>query len=133
MLRANAYGHGLEQVTEAIDGFNAPYLAVANLAEATRVRQVSDRPVLILGRVHPSSLPYLGEEDRLAFCVQSPEEISALGESDKNFSLHLDLNTGLNRYGADLGEIDGLIRQIASYPPFGIRRHNEPSGNYNRW
>lgn len=117
ILRANAYGHGIEQVATALDGRTddeIPYVAVNSYVEACRVQTVSNRRVLILGDIRPDDLrriPYEG----LAFCARTPSTIQALGESGRPADLHLEMDVGLNRHGVTLDQIPETVRLIRSF------------------
>lgn len=115
VLKGNAYGHGIEIVAQALKGLDFPYLAVDGYFEALRIRSVSRQPVLIMGSIEVSNFAKLRFRD-FAFLVQDAETVNALGRTGKKINVHLDVNTGMNRYGADQDEIVDLGRLIQSYP-----------------
>lgn len=114
VLKANAYGHGIAQVAKALHNAAVPYVAVDAYFEAIRVRQVSKLPVLIMGAVRPENFAKM-RFDNFAFLVQDPVTIRALGETGKKIKVHLDINTGMNRYGARPDEAGWLTQLILSY------------------
>src|SRR5919201_4540342 len=58
ILKANAYGHGLVEVARVLERLGAPYVGVAYLEEALRLRQHGVRlPVLVLGGILGSQIP----------------------------------------------------------------------------
>src|SRR5262249_54403549 len=91
-----------------------PYIAVDGYFEALRVRQVSNQPVLVMGAILPQNFKNL-KYDKLAFVVQDEATIRALGATGQRVKVHLECNTGMNRYGADPAEVDRLTRLILSY------------------
>lgn len=114
VLKANAYGHGIEQVAMALESSKIPYVAVDGYFEALRIRSVSDLPVLVMGAIMPENFENL-KYDNFAFVVQDAAAIRALGHTGKHVKVHLECNTGMNRYGAKIDEIADLVKLILRY------------------
>ncbi len=114
VLKGNAYGHGIELVAKALSGQKLPYIAVDGYFEALRVREVSKQPVLIMGMILPANFARM-KYDNFAFVVHDKASICALGKTGKRLNVHLECNTGMNRYGARLGDIKELTKLIISY------------------
>lgn len=114
MLKGNAYGHGIRQVAEALEGKKLPYIAVDGYFEALRVRQVSKQPVLVMGAIKPENFKRL-KYDNFAFVVQDAEAVKALGATGKRVKVHIECNTGMNRYGASPDEAVELAKLIQGY------------------
>lgn len=115
VLKGNAYGHGIEQVATALKGRPFPYIAVDGYFEALRIRKVSRQPVLIMGAIKPENFAKI-KYDHFAFVVQDAETIRALGKTGKRIAVHLECNTGMNRYGALPTELEKLTKFILHYP-----------------
>ncbi|HKB58109.1 MAG TPA: alanine racemase [Lacunisphaera sp.] len=103
VVKADAYGHGLPHVAARLMHAGADLFAVANLAEATALRELSsDWPVLLLSPVLPEEDRYLAEYD-LAATVSSAEEVErfdAVGRAaGKPVAVHLKIDTGMGRLG----------------------------------
>ena len=75
-----------------------PYIAVDGYFEALRVREVSSQPVLVMGAIQPSNFQYL-ELKNFTYVVQTVAATEALGRRVRPVKMHLELNTGMNRYG----------------------------------
>jgi alanine racemase len=134
VLKGNAYGHGITVVAEALKSRKFPYIAVDGYFEALRVRKVSRQPVLIMGAILPSNYPHL-RYDNFAFVVQDADSIKALGRTGKRVNVHLEVNTGMNRYGADTDDVTRLTKLILSYPSLtleGVMSHLADSDGDNR-
>lgn len=114
VLKGNAYGHGIRQVAEALKGRKLPYIAVDGYFEALRVREVSKQPVLVMGAIRPENFKRL-KCDNFAFVVADEATIRALGNTGKKVKVHLEANTGMNRYGAKPDEMTKLTKLILSY------------------
>jgi len=103
VVKADAYGHGLPQVAARLMQAGADLFAVANIAEAATIRELSaDWPVLLLSPVLPDEDRYLAEYD-LAATVSSADEVrrfAAVGRAaGKPVAVHLKIDTGMGRLG----------------------------------
>jgi len=100
VVKANAYGHGIERVFEALraaDGF-----ALLDLAEAQRVRDLGWRgPVLLLEGVFEARDLELCSRLDLWHTVHCAEQIDMLAAHKTNLPqrVFLKLNSGMNRLG----------------------------------
>src|SRR5665213_4011955 len=104
VVKADAYGHGLPQVAARLMHAGADLFAVASVAEAMSLRELSsDWPILLLSPVLPEEDRYLAEYD-LAATVSSAEEVmrfDAIGRAaGKPIAVHLQIDTGMGRLGA---------------------------------
>ncbi|HKU18635.1 MAG TPA: alanine racemase [Candidatus Saccharimonadales bacterium] len=115
VLKGNAYGHGVELVARALKGRDLPYIAVDGYFEALRIRDVSDQPVLVMGAILPENYSRM-KYDNFAFVVHDAASIHALGKTGKRVRVHLEANTGMNRYGAKPDEVVALTKLILRYP-----------------
>jgi alanine racemase len=115
VLKGNAYGHGVQVVADALAGEDVPYVAVDGYFEALRIREISRQPVLIMGAVKPGNFRRM-KYDGFAFVVQDEAAIKALGSAGKKVNVHLECNTGMNRYGARPADVPRLTKLILQYP-----------------
>jgi alanine racemase len=114
VLKGNAYGHGIELVAEALRKGSIPYIAVDGYFEALRIRAVSDQPVLVMGAIVPANFSRI-KYDNFTFVVHDEQTIRALGETGKRIKVHLECNSGMNRYGAQQNEVTRLTKCILGY------------------
>ena len=106
VLKANAYGHGLERVARALEG--ADGFAVLDLQEAARLRVAGvAKPILLLeGFFKSADLPLLPKY-RLTPVIHNPEQVEMLrlaalpGEID----VYLKVNSGMNRLGFTMDNV----------------------------
>ncbi|HKX23715.1 MAG TPA: alanine racemase [Candidatus Saccharimonadales bacterium] len=115
VLKGNAYGHGIEQVASALKGRKLRYIAVDGYFEALRVRKVSRQPVLVMGAIRPENFAKL-KYSGFAFAVQDAETIEALAATGKHIKVHIECNTGMNRYGARPDDAIELAKLILTKP-----------------
>ncbi|AOB38998.1 alanine racemase [Bordetella parapertussis] len=100
VLKANAYGHGIEQ---AVAGFSAAQgLAMLDLQEAVRCREAGwGGPILLLeGFFQPSDLEIV-DRYHLATTVHTREQFDMLAHArlSRRVDIMVKLNSGMNRLG----------------------------------
>ena len=100
VVKANAYGHGIERVFEAAR--SADGLAVVDIEEAKRLRDLTWRgPILLLqGAFEPRDLEWCSRLD-LWHVVHKDEQIDWLAthKTQVGHRVYLKLNSGMNRLG----------------------------------
>ena len=100
VVKANAYGHGIERVFDALRG--ADGFALLDLAEAERVRELGWRgPILLLeGVFEPRDLE-LCSRLNLWHVVHAEEQIDWLAahKTQQPHRVFLKMNSGMNRLG----------------------------------
>jgi alanine racemase len=114
VLKGDAYGHGIQLVARALKGKRLPYIAVDGYFEALKIREVSPQPVLVMGMILPENYKRLAYTN-FAFVVDNEAAIHALGKTKKHVKVHLECNTGMNRYGAEPEKLESLAKLIQSY------------------
>lgn len=113
MLKANAYGHGLEQVARVFDSEGAPFLCVDSLFEAYRLRDARIKtPVLILGPTFPENV----RGRRLPFEFAVADLASAEALAGRGARVHLKIDTGMNRLGFSLQELPQVLARLQRLP-----------------
>jgi alanine racemase len=114
VLKGNAYGHGIQLVAKILEKKTLPYIAVDGYFEALKIREVSNQSVLIMGAILPENFARL-KYVNFTFVVDNQSSIQALGQTGKKIKVHLECNSGMNRYGANPNEIADLTKLILSY------------------
>lgn len=119
VVKANAYGHGLERAVRAFA--EADGLALLDLGEAHRARDAGwRRPILLLeGFFEPGDLGAIARLE-LATVVHSVEQVEMLERSDvDSLDVHLKLNTGMNRLGFTAAGAESAYLRLKALP--GVR------------
>ncbi|KRN90581.1 alanine racemase [Ligilactobacillus ceti] len=103
VVKANAYGHGLEQVAYAAREAGANGFCVAVIDEGIALRRAGiAETILILGVNPPSEAVYLAEND-LSIAVESMEFLEKsqayLSQAKQTLKVHIALDTGMGRIG----------------------------------
>jgi len=112
VLKANAYGHGIEGVAPFIAPF-ADYIGVAIVEEGIALRRMGiTTPILVMGGTLPEQIPDFLEHDLTLAAssiglIESAEQAAAA--ASKRLAVHLKIDTGMERIGAREYEAAALI------------------------
>jgi alanine racemase len=114
VLKANAYGHGVDGVAPFIAPF-ADYIGVAIVEEGIHLRKLGiTTPILVMGGTLRDQLPDFFEYD-LTLAASSLDLLTAanhLAESTrKRIKTHLKIDTGMERIGVREYEAEALIEK----------------------
>lgn len=98
VIKANAYGHGLERAARALDA--ADGFAVLDFAEAERLRRAGvTKPILMLEGVFRESDVPLVNAHRLTPVIHQPAQIELLDGLRAPIDAYFKVNSGMNRLG----------------------------------
>ena len=120
VVKGNAYGHGLVQVSKLFEKNNVKYLAVATIEEGIKLRKSGIRlPILILGYTSPQCAKELHDYN-LTQTVYSLEYASELHKNcAKNkyiIKIHIKIDTGMGRLGfqckSEKNELEEAIKVV---------------------
>ena len=102
MVKANAYGHGLENVVEKLRN-SVDFFGVANINEALKIREICpNAKILIVGKTRFFKDCW---ENNLSFVIESFSQFENLMLQVKNnenydcINIHIKINSGMNRLG----------------------------------
>ena len=115
VVKADAYGHGVELVAEAALAGGATWLAVATAAEAAELRRLAaDVPILVMGAV---------TRDELRVAVEAGADLVAWSEEVAEAAprVHVKLDTGMGRLGTR--DRDLALRLAAGANTVGLMTH----------
>lgn len=113
VVKANAYGHGLVGVAQALaDG--AQLFGVANLEEAMTLRDSLSHPIVILGPATPEERPIIAERGFIP-TISSLEEAHAFDQLNP-VSVNFKIDTGMGRMGVVESEALEVFKRAAALP-----------------
>ncbi|HEY5227786.1 MAG TPA: alanine racemase [Opitutaceae bacterium] len=120
VVKADAYGHGLQQVAGRLMHAGADLFAVANIAEAAQLRELGPGwPILLLSPLLPDEDRFAAEYD-VAVTVSTDEEVARLDRAGnaagKSILVHLKVDTGMGRLGVWHEEAAALAAKISAAP-----------------
>jgi alanine racemase len=117
VLKANAYGHGVERAANALGA--AAGFAVLDFEEAARLRALGVRkPILMLeGVFQAQDVPLLGRH-ALTPVIHSAEQVKLLAEAEPGgaIDVYLKANTGMNRLGFDAPGLRAAYDALRAHP-----------------
>ena len=111
VVKANAYGHGLVGVAEALAD-DAQLFGVANLEEALTLRESLPHPIMILGPATPEERPIIAEHGFIP-TISSLEEAQAFDRL-KAVSVNFKIDTGMGRMGVVQNEAREVFQRVAA-------------------
>ena len=130
VLKANAYGLGVEPVAEALEAAGCRYFGVADLQEALLLSRRPGIRVQILGAVLPEEIPAAVAAGVILPCGDRDTAVllqQAGHASGRPAPIHFLVDSGMGRLGIPLSEARDLIREVAHWD--GI----EPEGIYSHF
>ncbi len=130
VVKAGAYGHGLEEVARALAGQNIAFIGVANVGEARRVRNAGVKtPIYLLGPTWAGEREEIVVRDWTA-CLSSMDEARHFNDlaaaAGKRLKVHLAVDTGMGRGGfvsEVLPEAMSALENLANLEIEGIGSH----------
>ena len=120
VVKADAYGHGVEPVARAAAGAGADRFGVATVEEALELKSVGlEEPIQLLSEPPPETIGLLLEHDIIP-AVTTREFITELSrvaaESGKKAKFHLKVDTGMNRIGVPTEDAVTFAAALQAYP-----------------
>jgi alanine racemase len=119
VVKADAYGLGLERCARIYLEAGVSALAVAALSEADRVRAaVPDARVILLGSPLPEERPAVVASGYESSCstLEEVQEFATLASPRAPHPLHLMVDTGMGRFGAVPDDAERLVRVTLQSP-----------------
>ena len=105
IIKSNAYGHDLEKSAQALDGFVDGY-GVVRLEEALKIRDISSKPILAMQGVYSSDAYDSLKQHEIWTVIHSLTQLPLAKQYQDELIFWIKLNTGMNRLGIGLDEID---------------------------
>ncbi|MGD1059665.1 MAG: alanine racemase [Solirubrobacteraceae bacterium] len=129
VVKANAYGHGLEACSAALARAGARWFGVTDVGEGARVRGALDAAGFPPQRSEIAGGPGFGDARILAMCGFQPEDVEAIKQHrltpvvwraeqvewlrGSGAGVHVEVDTGMGRQGVRAGvELDKLLGQM---------------------
>ena len=119
ILKANAYGHSLVEMSKLVEKYNGDAIGVATVEEGIIVRNAYVKlPVIVLFKhykceaedvCHYNLTPVISDDESLEIYH------NYLKKHNKKMSIYIKLDTGLNRMGVKLDGLLDLAKKVLSY------------------
>jgi alanine racemase len=122
-VKANAYGHGIEQLIPLLQKHGVDHFSVFDFEEALLVKQSSVKPVqiMIMGWISDLNISeaiekeiefYIFNIERLGTTIQIARELN------KKARIHLEVETGMNRTGVTKSEAEKCLKLMKQNSDF---------------
>ncbi|MEX1051856.1 MAG: alanine racemase [Patescibacteria group bacterium] len=119
VVKTEAYGHGLEEMTKLLDSEGVASFAVMTFDEARRARQHTAKPILVMGYLDTKEVTDAIEEgfvlslyDREQFALYE----RFAHRMGRKLKTHLKIETGLNRLGVSPDEAKEFLTGLHHFP-----------------
>ncbi|MBU1766958.1 MAG: alanine racemase [Candidatus Omnitrophica bacterium] len=117
-VKTDAYGHGLEKVSKAIQK-KTDYFGIASIDEGALLRRIGIKlPILILNCILPEDakeiIKYNLSPTLCSFEVATALDKEAL-KKNKKVKVHIDIDTGMGRTGIKVQEAIDFIKKILKF------------------
>ncbi len=107
MVKANAYGVSDIHVVRILDKF-VDFFGVACFFEATKIKNLTNKPILIVGPLDFSNI-----DETFSYACSDLQDVKMVARLEKPIKIHLKINTGMNRYGfSDLKDFRKALNVI---------------------
>lgn len=115
VIKANAYGLGIEQVIKVIEKMKIDIVAVAIVDEGIYLRQIG-----YTGEIFVLNQPFEDEIDtileyNLTIGVSAKSFLEQLGRKEKNVKIHIEIGTGMGRTGIKACNTHTFIENVKKY------------------
>ncbi|MEX0812025.1 MAG: alanine racemase [Chitinophagales bacterium] len=117
VIKANAYGHGIEDILPLIEECGVDHFSVFSVAEAKRAHKIKNKDcdLMILGWVDTDEISWAIEHE-VSFFVFTIERLRAACQVAKKMrkpaGIHIEVETGMHRTGFDTEELKEAVQII---------------------
>jgi len=115
VIKANAYGHGIEDLLPLIEECGVDHFSVFSVAEAMRAHRVKREncEIMIMGWVDRDQMEWAIEHN-VSFYVFTMERLrdacEIAGKMKKPAKIHIEIETGMHRTGFEPDELKEVVR-----------------------
>jgi alanine racemase len=121
VVKANAYGHGMKNYVPLAEKAGVSHFSVFSACEARQLMKIksSRSGIMVMGWMNDEDLKW-AVENEIEFYVFEPGRLrkikSLSGKCGKPALVHVEIETGMNRTGLDIKELNLAIEIISSNP-----------------
>lgn len=120
VVKANAYGHGIEEMVPLLENQGIDHFSVFDFSEAIRVQKSLRKPasIMVMGWISDFDIDNAIEREIEFFIFNQFRLKKALNYAKiigKKAKIHLEVETGMNRSGIDSSELTEVIRFILQH------------------
>ena len=118
MVKANAYGHGMVKVAEALKDM-APAYGVACIEEALELRQATiDQPILLLEGPHSADEVEIADQHGFWLMLENHHQLEAVVKAKLSnpINIWIKFDTGMHRLGFQPNEAQQVFQRLNNSP-----------------
>ncbi len=121
VIKANGYGHGLEEVLTMAEEGGVDHFSVFSAAEAKRALEVkkSGTEIMLMGWMDRDQMEWI-VQNGISFFVFTLERLHKARELAEKLKkparVHLELETGMNRTGFDADQMEEVVKILRQHP-----------------
>jgi len=123
VVKANAYGHGMIEMSRMYELWGIDYLAVAIIEEGIALRHAGITvPILVVGALAHEQAHLYYEYDLTAtgssldkLDILNAASKESFNKNKKKIKVHIKIDTGMGRLGVQWDRVDGLIQKLPEY------------------
>jgi alanine racemase len=124
IVKANAYGHGVIEITRTLSKNGTDYFGVAFPEEGIQLREAGIKePILVLGAMLPEYFE-ISIQNNLDITLSDPQQIPLLRKIarkiNRKINLHIKIDTGMKCVGFSNDDFFSYADEIFSEPFFNI-------------
>lgn len=119
VVKAGAYGHGLETISQVLESCDVAFLGVANIGEARRIRNAGvTSPIYLLGATWQQEREEIVARN-ITPCISTIEEAKSFHIIAKRLgvtlAVHLAVDTGMGRGGFLPIDLSEKLKQLSAF------------------
>lgn len=115
VLKSNAYGHWIQEISTILKNTSAPYLCVDSYPEYQIAKKYSHKDILVIGETLPENYRFF-DHKTTAISVYNLHTLKYLAKNGRPWKIHLFLNTWMNREGVQLHNLWAVLDTIKAAP-----------------
>ncbi len=124
MVKANAYGHHVDLVKPLLD--NADILAISELKEAKKIRNISQKPLLLLSGVFSNNELDQAIKLKCTVVIHHISQLEVIANTQQSVNIWLKVDTGMHRLGlsnSDYQKSIAIINNNSNINPECVMSH----------
>lgn len=126
VIKSNAYGHGILAIAQTLDHTqNVDGVIVNSIEEAILLRSNHfEKRIIVAGGYRTKELIREAQEKEIELEIANDDHLqlmSYLSKEEKPISIHIKVNTGLNRLGFNSNQLTTNFSKIAEHPHLKIK------------
>lgn len=112
MVKANAYGHGVEVLVPTLQKLKVQCVGVVMIEEGLQLRRLGYTGQILVFGYFPKEAAHTIAQEKLTPVVSSNEDLESLTSIADKIFIHLKFDTGMHRLGFDWKQSEELYQRL---------------------